>query len=142
MSHHCDADTLASVCKHICDERGAAYKDDWDLARLGWKGTRPRRVACCTDQGQPRAGLVLGPYQPQAHRRVCHEGLRSSRFECGEGFVQAACSSAAFSAWSSRRTSRRRTRARTGCASRIAPLTSRSTRAVSRQPPFPSGSTR
>lgn len=26
--------TLESVCKHICDERGAAYDDGWDLAKL------------------------------------------------------------------------------------------------------------
>ncbi|MFC9519185.1 abortive infection family protein [Nocardiaceae bacterium NPDC056970] len=26
--------TLESVCKHICDERGAAYADDGDLAKL------------------------------------------------------------------------------------------------------------
>ncbi len=25
---------LESVCKHICDERGANYEDGWDLARL------------------------------------------------------------------------------------------------------------
>lgn len=26
--------TLESICKHICDERGAAYEDNWDLAKL------------------------------------------------------------------------------------------------------------
>lgn len=26
--------TLESICKHICDERGATYEDSWDLARL------------------------------------------------------------------------------------------------------------
>jgi len=25
---------LESICKHICDERGATYEDGWDLARL------------------------------------------------------------------------------------------------------------
>jgi hypothetical protein len=26
--------TLESICKHVCDERGATYDDGWDLARL------------------------------------------------------------------------------------------------------------